>query len=155
MNSVLQILPLLTFIGFGYVLSRIDIREHRLPNRLVLQATVSVAVCEVIASSAAHPSSDLRTVSVTTGKTFLVYVLLYLLSRGQFGLGDVKYSIVVGLIAGWYFPDQWLLAIALAFGAAALVSIGLLIGRRMNRNSRIPFGPYMTAATIVMALISR
>lgn len=68
------------------------------------------------------------------------FYLLYLLSRGGLGGGDVRLVGLLGVVLGW---KHLLLALAIAVLAGALVSVVLLASRRVSRKTAIPFGPFL------------
>jgi leader peptidase (prepilin peptidase)/N-methyltransferase len=76
--------------------------------------------------------------------------MLYLISQGSLGMGDVKFAFPLGLCVGWYSADFWLLAIFTSFLLAGLVAVIGLLTKRMTRKSRIAFGPYMFVGTIIV-----
>ena len=84
--------------------------------------------------------------------TTIVYLLLYLLSRGSLGMGDVKFAFPLGLCVGWYSTDQWLVAIFVSFLIAGLVAVIGLVTKRMTRKSRLAFGPYMFIGTFLVCV---
>ena len=82
------------------------------------------------------------------GLGFSVMLLIYLVSRGGMGLGDVKLAALLGAILG--FPQIIAgLAIAYILGGAAGVIILLLKLRR--RSDPIPFGPALVIGTALVA----
>lgn len=81
-----------------------------------------------------------------------VYGVLYLISRGRWiGLGDVKFGLVVGLIVS---PIGAILVLAGANFIGTLAMLPLLLARKLNMNSKIPFGPFLIAATFFTFLLS-
>jgi leader peptidase (prepilin peptidase)/N-methyltransferase len=82
--------------------------------------------------------------------TMFVYLLLYLVSRGSLGMGDVKFAFPLGLCIGWYSADHWLVAIFVSFLSAGLVAVIGLATKRMTRKSRLAFGPYMFLGTLIV-----
>ena len=63
------------------------------------------------------------------------------------GWGDVWLALILGLALGWQLV---LPTLTLAFGTGALVGIALLVARKKNMQSRIPFGPFLAASVIYM-----
>lgn len=144
-------IPWLVALGFSLALSRIDIREHRLPNRLV--AAMVLLVSAAIVVFAPDPVRPAVTTSLVTGlKYAAVHVVVFIASRGQFGMGDVKFALPLGLVVGFYSPTLWLVAVMASFAAAAAVSIVLVAAGRLSLRSRIPFGPYMAVAALAVSL---
>ena len=151
--DVLRLVPLGLFLVLGGQLSIIDLRTRRLPNRLVLICTVSILVIQIAYCVWQAVPDELSRTGVAAGKILGAYVVLYLLSRGQLGMGDVKFAIPVGLIVGWYNPDAWLISLLITFLLAGVVSIIGLLTRKLDRKSHIPFGPYMYLGSIITVLI--
>jgi leader peptidase (prepilin peptidase)/N-methyltransferase len=69
-------------------------------------------------------------------------------------MGDVKLAGVVGLMAGWVSWATALVALILAFLLSAVVSIVLLLTRRANLKSALPFGPFLLGGTIFAVLVT-
>ena len=151
--DVLRLVPLGLFLVLGGQLSIIDLRTRRLPNRLVLICTVSILVIQIAYCVWRAVPDELSRAGIAAGKIVAAYVVLYLLSRGQLGMGDVKFAIPVGLIVGWYNPDAWLISLLITFLLAGVVSIIGLLTRKLDRKSHIPFGPYMYLGSIITVLI--
>ncbi len=79
-----------------------------------------------------------------------IYGLLYLVSKGEWvGFGDVKLGIFMGLILGW---QGGLLAVMLANVIGFIVIIPGLVAGKLQRTSRVPFGPFLIAATVITFL---
>lgn len=148
MNAI----PWLVAVVFCVSLSVTDIREHRLPNRAVAAMTVAVAGAVAIAAAVGVPGSLRRTALVAV-QYVGTHAVVYALSRGQFGMGDVKFSLPLGIVVGWYAPNLWPVAVLVSFAMAAAVSLGLLAARRLTLRSRIAFGPAMAVAALAIAAI--
>lgn len=79
-----------------------------------------------------------------------IYGLLYLVSQGRWiGLGDVKLGVAMGLMLGWQLA---LVALFVANLLGFLYVSPLLLARKLERTSRMPFGPFLIAATVVAML---
>lgn len=133
----------------GIILAAIDIREHRLPNRIVLPAFPVLAALFTVACLLGTPWSRLLSAAVGGVAMFVFYALLRALPGGGMGGGDVKLAGVLGMalgFAGWS---------ALALGAFAGFILGgvygtaLLLAGRAQRSTAIPFGPWMLAGACV------
>ena len=132
---------------FGARLSSIDLKSHRLPNRLVGWFTATQILIMGITSWITSDLARLKTALGIAVATMFVYLLLYLVSRGSLGMGDVKFAFPLGLCVGWYSADHWLVAIFVSFLLAGLVAVIGLATKRMTRKSRLAFGPYMFLGT--------
>jgi len=141
-------LPLLILIALGGKLAVVDYQTHRLPNRLVSWLTVT----QLVALTFLWQPERLQAALLTALATTVTYTLLYLISRGSLGMGDVKFSFPLGLTVDWYAPSNWLLTILLTFVLAGLVSITEVILKRKTLKSRFAFGPYMYLTSILVIL---
>jgi leader peptidase (prepilin peptidase)/N-methyltransferase len=151
---MIELAPLVILLLFGLWLSIIDIRLHRLPNQIVgAMALLLISVQAVIALTQSQ-LDRLVTALITALATTLVYLLLYIVSRGSMGMGDVKFAFPLGLVIGWYNPEQWLPAIFLTFCLAGLVAMAGIALKRTSWKSVLALGPYMFAASGFVCLIN-
>ncbi|MDD4321065.1 MAG: prepilin peptidase [Acidaminococcaceae bacterium] len=67
-------------------------------------------------------------------------LIIYFLSRGGMGAGDVKLSFVLGFWLGW---KAALLCLLLAFVMGGIIGTILLASGAKSRKDPIPFGPYL------------
>ena len=137
---------------FGARLSIIDFKSHRLPNQLVGWFTATEIFIMGITGWMASDFARLLTALGIAATTMISYVLLYLVSRGSLGMGDVKFAFPLGLCVGWYSANQWLVAIFISFLIAGLVAVIGLVTKRITRKSRLAFGPYMFLGTFLVCV---
>ncbi len=142
--------PLIPLAYFGARLSIIDFKSRRLPNRLVAWFTATQILIMGLTSWITSDLARLTTALGIAVATMIVYLLLYLVSRGSLGMGDVKFAFPLGLCVGWYSADYWLVAIFTSFLLAGLVAVIGLVTKRMTRKSRLAFGPYMFLGTLIV-----
>ena len=139
-------------------LVRIDLREHRLPNRIVLPG-VAVGLASAGLSwavTSVAPLVPLVAALATAG----LFALLAL--GGGVGMGDVKLAAVIGLASPTVVIALTapLAAFLLGGVAASIVLLrGLVAGRGPEaRRARLAFGPYLlagyVAALVLVALSS-
>lgn len=125
-----------------------DIHWMLLPNRLVYPL---MGLSFALAALLSLAKADLYQFGMALlGGLALsgLFWLLFQLSGGCWiGGGDVKLAVALGLIAGGILPSILLLFIASLFGS--LVAVPLLVqGRKLT--SRVPFGPFLIAATVIV-----
>lgn len=125
--------------------SEID-RQHRIiPNRLMLGG-LALAMSWALVEGWEASLPLLAAAGVTAGLLLLVRWLgLRLTGRIGIGMGDIKLAALLGLFLGW--SNLWILYFAVAL--AAFVGIGGMVVKRLHRTSRLPFAPFMFAATLV------
>jgi leader peptidase (prepilin peptidase) / N-methyltransferase len=151
--NLIALLPCVYLIAVAVPLSVIDIKQRRLPNRLVLPGIALALIAQALASAVSRGWMSFL-VSVALGvAAFLLFWLVN--SIGAIGMGDVKLITLIVLCLAWF---DWVWA-ALAIGVAfVLATILVLIGftfRRSRIGSTIPLGPYLLAgfASSVTALV--
>ncbi|MGH3545405.1 MAG: hypothetical protein ACRDPW_05720, partial [Mycobacteriales bacterium] len=84
---------------------------------------------------------------------FAAYYVLAVLAAGALGFGDVKLAGVLGLLLGW---SGWYALIAggvLGFVYGGVFSLALLLSRRVDSKTRIPFGPFMVLGALTAVLL--
>ena len=78
---------------------------------------------------------------------FMFFFLMVAVSREKWmGMGDAYLAILLGLVLGW---PEILLALFLAFGIGALYGVILIILKKKNMKSQIPFAPFLILGTFV------
>jgi leader peptidase (prepilin peptidase)/N-methyltransferase len=119
----------------------IDLREHRLPNRLVLPAFPVALLAQLIATII---SAD------WARQVFALLVALAVAVIGlganyidALGMGDVKLATVIALTLGYFNPWLPVIAIGIAFVLAFAVVIVLITLGKVKIGSSIPLGPYL------------
>ena len=75
-----------------------------------------------------------------------VMMLLYILSRGGMGEGDVKLAFVLGV---WLEPLLGVLGLLLASASGGILAVVLLVSGRRGRRDRLPFGPFICLGGVV------
>ncbi|GAA2993408.1 leader peptidase (prepilin peptidase)/N-methyltransferase [Microbacterium terrae] len=135
--------------GFAYfavisvVLSVIDLRTHRLPDRIVLPA---YAVAGALLASAALLTQDwsaLVRAAVGMVAMYAFYFVLRVIRPGGMGGGDVKLAGVIGIYLGFIGWGALAVGAFAAFVYGGVFGIALMLSRRAKRTTAIPFGPWM------------
>ena len=93
---------------------------------------------------------ELTTLFLTGFLLALGFGIIYLVSRGRLmGFGDVKLVFVVGLILGY---PLGLFTVIMAIWSAALLGLGLILLQRATLKTALPFGSFLSAATIIFII---
>ncbi len=121
----------------------IDLEHKIIPNKIVYPAAVAALIIDVFLP----PGIVKGIIGGATGFAFLLIPAL-INPRGM-GWGDVKMAALIGLVTG--FP---LVLVALVMGVVlgGLVAVFLLLLRIKTRKETIPFGPFLSLATIATLL---
>jgi len=129
-----------------------DVRWKLLPNKIIFPLLIVAslqALTRVFSSNAPVQVLIGEVLGVIIGGG-LFYVLFQISSGRWIGGGDVKLGFLLGLIVG--SGEKSLVVIFLAAILGSLVSIPLLVAKRLKRTSTIPFGPFLIVAAIVVVL---
>nr|WP_305037894.1 A24 family peptidase [Gracilibacillus boraciitolerans] len=78
---------------------------------------------------------------------FTLMVIIIFVSNGGMGAGDMKYYTLLGLAFG-YIDILLIFFLSILYGA--LISLGLIITKKADRKSEIPFGPHISFATLTV-----
>jgi leader peptidase (prepilin peptidase)/N-methyltransferase len=119
----------------------IDLREHRLPNRLVLPAFPVAFLAQLIATIiSADWARQLSAVLIALAVGVIGLGANYI---DTLGMGDVKLATVIALTLGYFNPWLPAIAIGIAFVLAFAVVIVLITLGKVKIGSSIPLGPYL------------
>ncbi|WP_051298854.1 prepilin peptidase [Arthrobacter castelli] len=150
---ILVLLAVVYFIAIAVRLTQLDLREHRLPNRIILPA---YAVSSVLLGATSLITGDwwglLRMFLAGGALWFFYYILRWVYPPGM-GYGDVKLAGLLGIYMGYLSWGHALLGSASTFVLAGLAAGALILTRKGTAATRIPFGPFMiVGAGLVMLL---
>ena len=153
------LLPALLALTWSLVVATVIDLEHRIiPNRLTYRLPFVLLVLLVPPTVWGPGSVDdllrglLAAVLLPAGMLALSEGYRLLRGRSGFGMGDVKLLVSLGLVCGYL---GWFNVIVLLYGAvitAVVVAFGLILAGRAKLASRIPFGPYLAAGTLLAIL---
>jgi leader peptidase (prepilin peptidase)/N-methyltransferase len=145
---------LLTFTSFGVALAGIDLAERRLPNVVLLPAYPVLAVLVVAACGIRSEWWPLARAGIGAVALFAFFVALALASPRSMGLGDVKLAGVIGLVLGYLSWRALLVGTFAGFVLGAVVGLLIIATRRGDRQTAIPFGPFMVAGSLLALWIA-
>ena len=149
--SIVRVLAEVGFVAVLLVLSAIDLRTRRLPDRIVLPtlwAGLALNACSVLTVPAD------AVLGATCG-----YSSLWLLSAGwavrtgqrgaAFGGGDLKLAATIG---AWVGAAALPGALLVAFAGGTLAVLPMIVAGRCRVGQHIPFGPALAAGGCVALL---
>jgi leader peptidase (prepilin peptidase) / N-methyltransferase len=80
-----------------------------------------------------------------------IFYFIFQISKGKWmGGGDVKLGFLLGIVVA--SPAASFLLLFLAALSGTIVSLPLLLSHRLTKSSRIPFGPFLIFAAVVVVL---
>ncbi|MBI2936276.1 MAG: prepilin peptidase, partial [Chloroflexi bacterium] len=137
------------FVSILIVVFVIDLEQGLILNRLVYpSALVAFGLAPVgLDGSSQGLGWAYLDVLAGGGLAFVVLLVIYLASRGGLGPGDVKLGALLGLMLGL---RSTMVALPIAFIAGGLVALALLALKRRGLRGTMPFGPFLSGATILV-----
>jgi leader peptidase (prepilin peptidase)/N-methyltransferase len=130
-------------VGF-VAIAMTDVDQHRIPDAFLIPLTVGLLAFRLFD----HPLPIWDYVLGGLAGMGLLWSIRAV-SRGGMGLGDVKMFGYVGLLVG---ISGMVLTLVLAACLGVLAGIGLWFSRRMPSDHRVPFGPAIALAAMMVYL---
>ncbi len=146
-------LSLTLWVGLLYACITIVIFVIDMEHQLILNGILIPAMVLALGVSLLHSRIDLAPtplMAVIGGAAgFVIFLLVYIISRGGMGEGDVKLGAFAGLVTGW--PNV-IAAVILSWVAGGVAAVALLVLRRKGRREAIAFGPFLALTTFITFL---
>ncbi|GIW69677.1 MAG: type 4 prepilin-like proteins leader peptide-processing enzyme [Patescibacteria group bacterium] len=166
---------LVVVFSFFEILLLTDLKYLLIPDKIVLPAIVFVVLFNIISTAislydfkiklenddfgkyllkvgffedqvmAAIRTLGINFISALAIALFFFFIVWITKGKGMGG-GDIRLALLVGLVNG--FPYNFL-AIFLGFFIGAVVSIGLVIGKKKTLKSVVPFGPFLILGSLL------
>jgi leader peptidase (prepilin peptidase)/N-methyltransferase len=133
----------------GTAISIVDLRERRIPNRMLLVAGPTVAGLLVAGLLLRGDPGRILAMLGGAAALFALYFVIALITPAAMGMGDVKLAAVLGAALGAAGWTAWLAGLLAAFLIGGIVSLVALATRRVTLRGSIPFGPWMIAGALV------
>ncbi len=125
----------------------IDLKYYILPNVIVYSIIVATIAYFVLNPSGVE--DQLLGAALWGG----MFALIYWGSKGKWiGFGDVKLAAAIGLLFG---SLDGFFVIYVAVVAGAIVGIALLIAKKANLKTKIPFGSFLSGSSIIFILFGK
>ncbi|WP_017472730.1 prepilin peptidase [Amphibacillus jilinensis] len=131
-------------ISLAVIIIVTDSRYFLIPNKILIFFLPFVIGARVLVPLEPWWSPILGAI-IGFGLIFLIIIV----SKGGMGAGDMKYFALLGIIFGY---PSILLVFLLATFYGALVNTVLLLMRRVDRKSKVPFGPYISLAVLTVLI---
>ena len=145
-SEALALIPALYLLAVAWPLAVIDLREHRLPNRLVLPTYPIALLSQLVATML---SMDWARFLFSVLCSLVVLVIgIFANYFDVLGMGDVKLAGALALVLGYFNLYLPIVAIGLAFVLAFGVIIVLMFRGKVKIGTSIPLGPYLLLSFI-------
>jgi prepilin signal peptidase PulO-like enzyme (type II secretory pathway) len=153
----LSLVYLLTTSSFLIAIFIFDLKHYIIPDELIYSAigvvavyrlfefclpTVALAKAGNLGLGILTPLFNSLAAAIIASAFFLA---IYLITKSKgLGFGDVKLAFLMGLFLG--FPDI-VVALCFAFFSGAISGIVLMLAKKKELKSELPFGPFLVAGT--------
>ncbi len=149
----LEVFRLLVFAGFLIVAAYGDVREGRIPNKLVIFGLVSAFILNGLVYGVSNSQLGLLGsflgVILGAGPFLLFYLVGVAIKKSLMGAGDVKLMAAIGAFAGWLGALQSIyIALLIAFFVALGIVTVQFIKKRPSPKT-LPFGSMLAAGTLI------
>jgi len=142
--SLFTVLRNWIFIAVLIVIFVYDLRWYLILDKVTLPA---MAIAFIINLVLGFSWLNLLLAALIAGGFF---ALQFIVSKGKWiGGGDIRLGALMGFMLGW---PQIITALMLAYLSGSLVGILLLISKKKKWTSQIPFGTFLSAATVAALL---
>jgi leader peptidase (prepilin peptidase)/N-methyltransferase len=131
------------FAVVSVVLAIVDLRTHRLPHALVLPCYPAAWLLLGVGSIVQGDGAAFLRATIGMLALFGFYAVLRALQPGGMGGGDVTLAGLLGFLLAYLGWDPLLLGAVTGFVLGGLFSLVILLVRRADRRTAIPFGPWM------------
>jgi leader peptidase (prepilin peptidase)/N-methyltransferase len=132
-------------LGLACMAAASDARTGRIPDRLVLLASLPIGIV-MCAAMVNGPTGAVRGAAIGMAAMAGPLLVVHVTSPRAMGFGDVKLAAVLGAAIGLVDPRAAVLALCAASAATALVAFG-------RRRAAMPFGPGLVLGA-ALALVS-
>lgn len=122
-----------------------DIKYKKVPNYINLILLILIILNKIYLG-------ENITISLLSGLfSFMMFFVVTLASKGGMGIGDCKYTSLISMNFGYYF---WLQSITIATISALVISGILIIGKKIDKKTRIPFIPFLVFGWIFKVFVT-
>ena len=136
-------------------LTWIDLHTKRLPREITYTTAALVAPLLCVAALATDEPKRIWMVGLGAAISLGLMALIYVLSRGGMGDGDVRLSPLLGGALGYINPGLAPVGLFFGFIGGAVVGVALMVTRRGDGRTAVPFGPFLALGTVVALFIGQ
>ena len=128
------------------IITFIDIDVQIIPNDLLILGLIPVSIYVILLGLDNIMGHILGAMGLSAIFFLIGYLGKIFYKEESMGMGDVKYSFLIGLLLGW---KSGLLALGISFLFAALFIVIIFIQKKLKSRQKIPFGPFMSIGLLI------
>jgi leader peptidase (prepilin peptidase)/N-methyltransferase len=133
----------------------IDLKIQRLPREITYTGMILGAVTLTVAAIVIDEPERIWMMALGAVIALAAMWLIYTLSKGGMGDGDVRLAPLLGMYLGWLNPGIVLPGLFFGFVAGAVVGVTMMVFDRAGRRTAVPFGPFLALGTIVAIFVGQ
>ena len=133
----------------------IDLQTKRLPREITYTGIVLGSVALGVAAIVIDEPERIWMMALGAAIALVTMWLIYTLSKGGMGDGDVRLAPLLGMYLGWLNPGIVLPGLFFGFVAGAVVGVAMMVLDRAGRRTAVPFGPFLAVGTIVAIFVGQ
>jgi prepilin signal peptidase PulO-like enzyme (type II secretory pathway) len=142
-QNIFNAIYLAIISSFLIIIFVYDLKHYIIPDKILFPAIGIVFLYNLILNSKFLILNSL----FSAFGAMAFFLLIFLISKGKWmGFGDVKLAFFMGLFLG--YPNV-LVALFLAFFFGAIIGIGLILAKKKDFKSEVPFGPFLIIGTFL------
>lgn len=148
--SWLMLIKAIFVIAICVTVFVIDFEHYLILDKVVFPAIAVVAGLLIATDISSGTTMNTIYGILAAVGVFIPFWFLWFVSKGKWmGFGDVKFMAFMGFALG--FPGI-LVALFLSFGIGAITGVFLILAGKKQLSSRLPFGTFLSVATIIALL---
>ncbi|MFF4282874.1 prepilin peptidase [Streptomyces kronopolitis] len=144
-----ELLVWLALVPVASLLTSVDWRVHRLPDVITLPAAAGTLTLLAAAAQIPHHQGSFSTAGLGAVALATTFLLLFAIHPAGMGLGDGKTALMAGAAMGWYGWPALVIGALCAFTLGSAYGLALLLMRRADRRTAMPFGPMLLCGTLL------
>jgi leader peptidase (prepilin peptidase) / N-methyltransferase len=144
--------PLPAYCILGAVLvaqTWIDLRTQRLPRSITYAGIVLGGIALTITAIVIDEPERIWMMVLGAAIALVAMWLIFWISKGGMGDGDVRLAPLLGMYLGWLNPAIVLPGLFFGFVAGAVFGVVMMSTDRASRRMEVPFGPFLALGTLV------
>jgi leader peptidase (prepilin peptidase)/N-methyltransferase len=139
----------LVFTAGMVALAFTDLEHFLLPVGVVYPVLVGVGLLLFMAAVATGHWHRLGIAALSAAISFAIFFTINFINPRWLAFGDVRLSLLIGLALGWLGGGYVLLGFMLANLLGAVVGVGLIAAKRIERKTPIPYGVFLAAGAFL------
>lgn len=152
-NTLIANMKVITLLGILVTVTVPDIKEHIIPNKVILAGVVlrvCYAVVELITLGSGY-FAILKGDLFSLGLVAVLFLLGVLVIKNGIGMGDIKLILVMGLFQG---VTGVISSLFFSLLVSFFVAIAMLIMKKKSRKDAIAFAPSVLVGTAVSMFLT-